>query len=71
MFDRDSPKNMADTQPHFFRAIVIPMFDLLFSTFPGVEFDPIRKTLIANLQYWDNLRWCNNDKYCNHRSISR
>lgn len=54
MFDRDAPHNMADTQPRFFRTIILPMFDLLFATYPGMDADHIKHHLRENLQYWES-----------------
>ena len=54
MFDREHPENMNNSQSDFFKIIVIPMFNLLFKSFPSTSKTSIANLIHHNYHYWQN-----------------
>lgn len=56
LFNRDVRNILFATQSHFFSIIVIPMFELLFQTFPSTANTPIAENIKKNNRHWSRRK---------------
>lgn len=55
MFDRNYNHIMIGTQTHFFNLIVIPMFNILFESYPSL-IPHMKEKIEINLKYWEEQK---------------